>query len=97
MYIYTHARAHTHTHSDARTFLGVERVELSTPPESFLESLERYLEEDENSPSKDGIEEAKRCVWVYLNVCVCVCVCVCMKTMHTHICACISMCMCVCV
>jgi len=50
----------------------VEKVELSTPPESFLESLERYLEGDEDTPSaevKEAIDEAKRyacacmCIW----------------------------------
>eukprot|EP00960_Hanusia_phi_P059124 764079-Hanusia_phi.AAC.11 len=29
---------------DARELLGHEKVELSVPPESFLESLEKYLE-----------------------------------------------------
>jgi len=36
----------------------------STPPESFLESLERYLEEDEYTPTSTdqaAIDDAKRC------------------------------------
>ncbi len=64
-------------------------MELSTPPESFLESLERYLEGDEDTPSaevKEAIDEAKRyacacvcvwacaCVFVYVRACVRACV-----------------------
>jgi len=47
---------------DARTLLGQDKVELSTPPESFLESLERYLEEDEYTPTsmdQAAIDDAK--------------------------------------
>uniref|UniRef100_A0A7S0HDG1 ENTH domain-containing protein n=1 Tax=Hanusia phi TaxID=3032 RepID=A0A7S0HDG1_9CRYP len=47
-----HNKKISNVFDDARELLGHEKVELSVPPESFLESLEKYLENDDFTPSQ---------------------------------------------